>query len=627
MMPSRNPAPRLCIFLGMVRTPLLVVLFFAPFFLNGQSITEGIVRDGESREPLVGVHVIGFAAKGMVGTTTNVEGAFALHAQHQPDSIRFSCIGYHSLTIPASRMRSPLDVVLKPSVTALQRIVVRPPSPTQLLHDAVRAIPKNCALPPFQVRGFYRETIRTDSAYYSVAEAIFESHVVSAQGDERAPLKLVQGRRSETVKSTRIFEDYHPGGGPNYLMRHVLENSTPEFLLEENFSDYDYRIDSITSYDGEDVYLIHFDQCDNVRKNLYSGTIYLIASSLAFLEIEFALSSKGIEYRKHLTGTDKVMADLLGIDFRVLRKSTRYSYGKMNNQWQLHHAQLIMDIEFKQGRKDIDERFTLQAEMLALRQQAGPIESFEKSEVWRNNQLVKNLPGEFDEHFWGTENIIRPEKSLTEAVATMDVLKAKTLSTGAPEGFNILNSSDVKVYQRGGSLILKPYVESRWKDQEHGPFLWKPVNGDIDLVARISVTQTLDTTATPDAGFQVGGLMLRVNGEPENHLFFALGCMGNPNLKMVCQNTINGNSATYVTQTGQAEMTLRIRRKGPLISFYIKESDAADWKLVREVTRKDLPANLQAGIAGFAYLPGNAPNRHPNLLIHANGLQVTTIKP
>lgn len=612
-----------------MRSAVFTALLLVPLHLNGQSIHQGIVRDAESREPLVGVHVIGFASNGkdQIGTATNIEGAFVLHAGQRLDSVRFSCIGYHSLTLPASRLHSPIDVTLTPSVTALQRIEVRPPSPTQLLRDAVRAIPRNCALPPFQVRGFYRETIRSNNTYYSVAEAIFESQIISAQDDEHAMLKLVQGRRSETVKSTRIFEDYHPGGGPNYLMRHVLENSTPEFLQEENFSDYDYRIDSITSYDGEDVYQIHFDQRDNIKKNLFAGTIYLIASSLAFLEIEYALSDKGIEYRKNLTGTDKVMADLLGIDYTVLRKSTRYSYGKMNNQWQLHHAQLTMDIDFRQPRKGIDERFTLQAEMLSLLQQPGPLAPFAKNDVWRNNQLVKNLPGEFDEQFWGSENIIRPEKSLTEAVATMDVLKAKTLPTGGPEGFSLLNPQEVKVYERRGSIILKPYVESRWKDQEHGPLLWKPVNGDVDLVARILVSQTLDTTASPDAGFQIGGIMLRAEGESENHLLLAIGCMGNPNLKLVCQNTINGNSATYVTKTDRHEMTLRIRRKGPLISFYIKESEPGGWKLIREVTRKDLPADLQAGVAGFAYLPGNAPNRHPNLLIHAHGIVITPIQP
>ncbi len=622
----RNPVPRLHIFNAMMRLLLTAALLLAPLLLRGQSVLQGIVRDTESHEALVGVHVIGFF-RGQVGTATNVEGAFTLHASDKLDSVRFSCIGYHSLTLPASRLHSPLEVALAPSVTALQRIVVRPPSPTQLLRDAVRAIPRNCALPPFQVRGFYRETIRSDSAYYSVAEAIFESQIISAQEDERALLKLIQGRRSETVKSTRIFEDYHPGGGPNYLMSHVLENSTPEFLQEQSFPDYDYRIDSITTYDGEDVYQIHFDQRDNIKKNLYTGTIYLIASSLAFLEIEYALSEKGTEYRKHLTGTDKVMADLLGIDYRVLRKATRYSYSKMNNLWQLHHAQLTMDIDFKQGRKHIDERFTLHAEMLSLLQQPGPLVPFGKNDVWRNNQLVKNLPGEFDEQFWGTENIIRPEKSLTEAVATMDVLKAKTLPTGAPEGFSLLNSQEAKVYERGGSIILKPYVESRWKDEERGPFLWKPVNGDVDLVARISVTQALDTTATPDAGFQIGGIMLRADGDLENHLFFALGCMGNPNLKVVCQNTINGNSATYVTKTDRHQMTMRIRRKGALFSLYIKESENGDWKLIREVTRKDLPTNLQAGIAGYAYIPGNAPNRHPNLLIHSHGFLITRLDP
>jgi hypothetical protein len=612
-------------------TRLLIfgILLLAHFPAWSQEAIHGKVLDAETREPLPGVHVVGYSAKRVHGSSSNTEGDFVLQQPSALDSIRISCIGYITTVLRRDQiLGESLLVLLRPFVTSLQALTVKPASPEQLIRDAVRALPRNYAAQPFQVRGFYREQIRKSTIYFSVAEAVFESQVYPGKGVDAVQLKLIQGRRSETVQSTRMFEDFHPGGGPNYLVGHLLESELPEFLLEANFSDYDYSIDSITSYDGGDVYVINFDQKASLKENLWAGTIYLDAESLAFIDITFSLSQRGLEYRKHLSGTDKVMAGLLGIDYEVLSRSTHYSYRRTGSVWALHEARLSMDIHFLQPRKAIDEQFTLQAEMLALSQTVGALVPFAKNDTWRKNQLVKNLPGEFDEGFWGSDNYIQPETSLTAAVEAMDVLKAATLPTGIPDGWMLLHASGVKVYQRDSTLLLKPYMESRWKDNEQGPFLWRTQSGDFEMYTRLRITKAKDTAAVADAGFQAGGLMLRAEGEgPENYILFGLGCMGNPQLKLISQNTIKGNSAIHVTRVEQNDIPLRLRRQGNRIALHYYASEKKQWVVLREIRRDDLPASLQIGIAGFAYFPGNGPNRQPDILVHAKGFRIIPIAP
>jgi regulation of enolase protein 1 (concanavalin A-like superfamily) len=608
-----------------MRLPGLIFLLFLAETAFGQVLVEGTVYDAETGEAVIGAHIIGIG-KQSVGTSTNGEGAFVLHAPAAPDSIRISCIGYQTFVLRNLVPGQSMDIRLKAHVISLEALTIQPPQPQQLIREAVAALSRNNTAPPLQLRGFYREIIRKEKTYYSVAEAVFESQL-PRRGDDEAMLKLVQGRRSESVTATRIFEDYHPGGGPNYLVNHLLEAQVPPFLRSEEFDDYTYTIDSISSYEGRDVYLIGFDQRDGLKKNLWKGTIFIEAETLAIIQLRYSLSEKGIEYRKHLSTADNLMANLLGIDYTVLRRTNRYSYRQEYGRWRLHEASLEMDIHFQQPRKGIDETFTLQAQLLSLGQKTGPLVPFDKEEVWRKNRLVKNLPGEFDEQFWGSDNILRPESSLTAAVARMDVLRAETLPTGVPDGWNLLHAPQAKVYKKGDAFLIKPYVTSRWKDEETGPFLWKPVTGDFEWTARVRVTRAQDTTTAPQAGFQLGGLMIRRgDGDTENQILYGVGCMGNPQMKRVSQQTIRNKSATQVTKVEANEFQLRIRRRGNQVELQYR-TDGTEWIVDKKYTLTDWPAEIQCGIAGYAYVPGSGPKRNPDLLIRADRMVLTPLKP
>lgn len=593
-----------------------LLLTFPGFNARAQELLLGRVLDAETREPVVGVHVIAFGKK-ISGNTSNISGEFILTNPGSIDSIRISCIGYKTFT-QKGFSKSPIVITLQPHITSLAALTVKPPSATELIRNAVDAIHKNYVNHPFQVRGFYREQIRNDSVYYSVAEAVFESQLTpGASDDDRCKMKLVQGRRSETVRSTRMFEDYHPGGGPNYLMGQGLEVNVPEFMQAKNFKEYDFTIDSITSYEGMDVYVIGFDQKSTVKKNLWKGTIFIEAESLAVISLDYALSDKGIEYRNHLTGKDKVMANLLGIDFDVLKRKTHLSYHKSGDRWNMHEANLTMNIHFVQPRKDIDERFTLKAEMLALSQNNDQLTPFAKSELWHSNNLVKSLPGEFDDRFWGADNYIQPEQSVVAAVAAMKVIQGDALTANLPDGWQLLHPEMAKIYKNDSTLMLKPYVESRWKDAERGPFLWKTVTGNFQVEANLVVTKASDPESSPNAGFQIGGIMLRWDSDTENHIYAAIGCMGNPAIKMICQNTINGNSAIHVTKIPRHQLRVRISRTGNVFQLQYYDQETKQWTLWRELKRENIPAALQLGIAGYAHVPGNAPNRKPDVLVQA----------
>ena len=141
----------------------------------------------------------------------------------------------------------------------------------------------------------------------------------------------------------------------------------------------------------------------------------------------------------------------------------------------------------------------------------------------------------------------------------------------------------------------------------------------------ILVTKTSDPQTAPDAGFQVGGIMARsADGDLENHIVVGIGCMGNPNLKMICQNTINGNSAIHVTRTLQNYLHVRLTRTGNNFRVYYFDAVVSQWMLWREIKRDNMPEQLQIGIAAFSYVPGNGPNRKPDLLVHAEHWTITT---
>jgi hypothetical protein len=88
-------------------------------------IIKGTVTDAETEEtlPFAGVELV----DKNVRTSTNLDGQYSINSKGNATKIRFSCIGYETQTKSISPGKSQIiDVQLKPSVTTLDAVVVRP---------------------------------------------------------------------------------------------------------------------------------------------------------------------------------------------------------------------------------------------------------------------------------------------------------------------------------------------------------------------------------------------------------------------------------------------------------------------------------------------------------------------
>lgn len=95
------------------------------FAQNEKTEVRGLVRDSRNKEPLPFVS-IGFLGTG-IGTTTNFEGKFNLHANAAVDSIRISYVGYKTKTIAIKRNQSQvITIELKESTAELREITIKP---------------------------------------------------------------------------------------------------------------------------------------------------------------------------------------------------------------------------------------------------------------------------------------------------------------------------------------------------------------------------------------------------------------------------------------------------------------------------------------------------------------------
>src|SRR5678809_1500352 len=75
-------------------------------------------------------------------------------------------------------------------------------------------------------------------------------------------LKLLQGRSKEDVTYTRLFEDFHPGGGPQSVAEKSFAIDQPDFLNGKKIKFFNYKIDSMVQFDERWLYLslIHISE-------------------------------------------------------------------------------------------------------------------------------------------------------------------------------------------------------------------------------------------------------------------------------------------------------------------------------------------------------------------------------
>ena len=603
---------------------LVSITFFSCLFLFARSQWSAQILDSRSAEPLAGASITVYLKGNISGLVANKEGRFSI-ASGPFDSIKVSMIGYHSKTIFQGQFPgADLTIQLEVAPAELGEVVVKTSSALDIIHKAIAVLPSFQPDSNFENKGFYREIIKDRENYFSVAEAVFLAQYFPKK--ESYKLKLLQGRSKEDVTYTRLFEDFHPGGGPQSVAEKSFIVERPDFLNEKKIKFFVYKIDSLVRFNERWLYSISFDQKPGVKEALEKGRLLIDADTYAVANYQAENSPLGTAYIKDLTGTDKVFAEILNIDFKRKGWKNRVDFMRVNNQWIMSHAETEYLISYKQPKKNIDLDLVIDVELLFSELDKPVLKEIRKDEEWKRKNIVASLPSAFDSAFWGDNNIISPTEEVKNIIKKIPGNENEVSSEKSVEGWQYINRNLFVSYERNDTITLIPIMRSLWEDDEAAGMLYKEIEGDFIAETRIDMVKSSDNDQMPDRGFQQGGIIVRsVNEEKQNYVLLSVGTGGNPNPKLFFKRTTDNKTRTVVNKNDNMSGWLKIEKAGNRILAFFKVDNDADFKKVGEYELEWLNGKVQLGLTVFASFSGDGPKMKPDM--KANFSQVKISKP
>ena len=600
---------------------LLAFTFFISLFLP--AFSQGKVVDAATSDPLPGASVILFSSGKKTGLVANREGVFSFTGSY--DSIRVSMVGYRSNTVFAKEFinKNYFEVRLEAAPAELSEVIVKKTTALDIIKKVIAAIPSFQPKENFENKGFYREIIKDKENYFSVAEVVFAAQYNPAK--ESYKLKLIQGRSKEDVAYTRLFEDFHPGGGPQSAISKSFILELPDFLDIKKIKYFDYKIDSFVQFDGRWLYSIIFDQKSDVKQALEKGRLLIDAEEFAVVKYEAENSPVGTPYIKDLTGSDKIFAPLLNIDLKRKSWKHRVDFTKVDNKWVLSYVESERKIGYKQEKKKIDLDLTISSEILFTDLVSPITTQIDADEEWKRKNLVRSLPSVFDPGFWGNNNIISPTeqvKTIVEAISKNN--NEQSIAGKQINDWQYMNRNLFVSYQDEDTITMIPIMKSWWEDSERGAMLFKEVNGDFSIETKINISKS-NSTKIPDKGFQQAGIMIRKkDDQKENYVFLSIGTGGNPTPKISFKKTTDGKSKTFAEKMENMNGWLRLEKRGNKIIALYKSENNNEYKKIGEFANEWLNSAIQIGLAAYAGFPGDGPKMNPDMKAEFTQLKIGT---
>lgn len=274
---------------------ILLLFFILPNALAQFKKFSGIVTDEETHQPIAWVHLL--LKENGTGTVSNAEGQFAINVPIDISSatLNVSIVGYKSrlITLPPDETNN-LKISLVPDIKMLSEIIVRPIDTRELILEAVKKIPQNYPSRPIMLTGFYRESLRYDSAnYIYISEAILKARKESYnEANHKGQVKLLKARKKEFEDSLQALKKIHFYAGPHLIHSRDFVINRFDFVNESKIKKYNYTIKNITLFNNREVYEISFKP--NTMGGTFEGTLFLDVDSGAIIRAYYKLTNAGL---------------------------------------------------------------------------------------------------------------------------------------------------------------------------------------------------------------------------------------------------------------------------------------------------------------------------------------------
>ncbi|MBP7368462.1 MAG: carboxypeptidase-like regulatory domain-containing protein [Paludibacteraceae bacterium] len=349
-----------------------------------------------------------------ITTVSNSEGEFSLKIpkEFQDKTLTVSYIGYKNKILKISELKQENSrITLEPMIVSLPEINVISTDAENLVLSVLENRYKNYPEEELLMTAFYRETIKKNRSYVSLSEAIVDILKQPYSSFRQDQAELYKSRKQSDYKKMDTLVFKLMGGPYNSLYMDVMKN--PDYLFTESILDnYEFSFDRTTYIDHQLIYIVNFKQRPFVNIPLYYGKLYIDAESLALRSAIF-----------HLDLTDKEKSASMLIRKKPLNAkvfltnaSYRMDYIEKNGKWYYNYSRIELDFKIDWKRKLFNSNYYTVVEMAVTNWEKATEEKKLKNKLRPTVIIADEASGFSDPEFWGSYNVIEPEKPIESAI-------------------------------------------------------------------------------------------------------------------------------------------------------------------------------------------------------------------
>jgi hypothetical protein len=406
---------RLSIFTGIT---ILLILIAVPVeagdTLKVTSLS-GKLMDRESSEPLVfaSVYIVGTS----IGTVSNSDGEFILKIPSNLSDVKIGIkhVGYRNYNIALTRLQ--LDIVneikLSKEAVMIGEVIITKKDPVELLKSAMAKINQNYSNTPVMMTGFYRETVKQNRSYVSIAEGVLNAYKSSySKMLDADRIKIYKGRKGQDLKKMDTITFKFQGGPRTTFVLDVVKN--PETLLSDEYMQYyDYKLTGVTTFNDKNCYVIEFDQKSMVDNPLFKGTIYIDVDKLAIAGVQFRLSDLGLQQASEFLVKKKPN----GMKVETVAANYLVNYSVWKDKWYLNYVRSELRFKCKWPKKLFSSNYTIMSEMAVTDIDTANLTKYKFNESAKMSDIFSDqVSAFFDQNYWGDYNYIKPDENIQIAI-------------------------------------------------------------------------------------------------------------------------------------------------------------------------------------------------------------------
>jgi CubicO group peptidase (beta-lactamase class C family) len=389
---------------------------------NPVALLKGIIVNATTGEA-VNYATIRLSKDG-INTMSNGEGRFVfkIPTDSKNDSIYISHVGYKPQTITLHALDTTWRMIkLQPEAVQLPAVVVKAITPLELVKKAIAKIPENYSTKPYVLNGFYRMTGRKEQKIFDISEAVFD--VYNANYDRKnKQIKLIKSRLDKDLTAFNGSDNIHLGVSPDGILKlDIIGNlSESELLNKQGLKDHQFTSRGTINYNGREAYEILFDQKDGVKKTLFKGKMIIDADNLAFLEFDYVLSPKGLQYWQQPGLGQRMLLKIARMTLQMQADTTVITYVPYGGKYYLNHCSGGTRFYLKSPRFEFNPLYNY-LNFLITRIDTVAVAPFEKDKeaLVKGHSTLESYspdnPDSTEDAFWASYNLIQADYNVDSA--------------------------------------------------------------------------------------------------------------------------------------------------------------------------------------------------------------------